>query len=194
MKANEFTNEAVSGQLNNPNIPLFKNPVHQCDVDGYKIMGDSFAGKYAFGILDDKGVPMSYALVDPEVNGLHKLVELYTSPEYRGKNLAAIILMSLKGKLGVKLLLDADEVVSNDARNLILKMVANKKLHPTTLDGTPISYDDLKVMFSKFEKTDSIILEGITFMGWEKRYSKDEKLIRRIRLAGTENISRESYD
>lgn len=184
--------EIESGELNNPNIPVFGNPKHECDIDGYEIMSDMWNGYYVLGILDDKNIPKSYVILEPENNGTNKLREIYTNPLYRGKNLASTILLCLKGKLNIRLLLAHDEVVSQDARKLILNMVKNGRLTAALSDGSPISTDNLEDIFSKFGKTDyDIFLESQSFMDWERRYRKDEILSERWRLR---NNSNELYD
>ena len=194
MRAKEFIKEIKSGELNNPNIPDFTNAKHECDIDGYQVMSAVWNGYYVLGILDENNKPKSYVIVEPENNGLCKFREIYTDPIYRRLNLAAIILMALK-KLNIKLLLDVNEVVSDSARKLILSMVKNGRLQPSLLNGTTLSYNELKDIFDiAYSNKYSIILEGEKFMDWERRYRKDEVLSERWRLRGPVNIARELYE
>lgn len=193
MKSREFIKEIISGELRTPNIPDFTNAVYQCDTDGYKVMGTSYKGHYAFGILDDDGQIMSYILTEPEQAGLYPFREIYTMPNYTGKNLAAILFISMK-KIGIKLWLRPTEVVSIPARNVISKLVKNGRIKAFKMDNSPINYDELKLMFDKIgETSDELIIESSGFMDWEKRYRKDEILTERWRLRGDEALKNELY-
>lgn len=186
--------EIFSGELLDPNIPVFNHSKHECDMDGFMIMSDLWNGYYVLGILDRDNTPKSYVIVEPEKNGLCKLREIYTLPKYRGQNLAATLLLSLKGKLGIRLLIDTDEVVSKDARVLILKMVRAGLLTPSLVDGTSVSYDRLDDIFSQFKSDYAIIIEGCSFMDWERRFRKDEILSERVRLKKIGNYTPPEYD
>ena len=167
--------EIVSGSLLNPNIPDFSKSTYECDMDGYKIMSTIWKGYYALGILDENNNPMSYCIVEPEKDGYNRFVEIYTTPQHRGKNFAAIILLALKGKLGIKLRIDPDDIVSKNGRALILAMIKNGRLQPALLDGTKLSYDQVSDMFNELVKTDStLILEGHNIK--YKKYDNDETL------------------
>ena len=167
--------EIVSGSLPIPNIPDFSKSTHECDMDGYKIMSTIWKGYYALGILDEHNNPMSYCIIESEKDGYNRFVEIYTLPEHRGKNLAAIILLALKGKLGIKLRIDPDDIVSKNGRSLILAMIKNGRLQPALLDGTKLSYDQVSDIFNELVKTDiTLILEGHNIK--YKKYDKDETL------------------
>lgn len=154
-------NEIVSGKLTNPNIPDFTNHTKECTVDGYDIVSTTFKNCYAFGILDDKNTPMSYCLLKPAIKGLSEFVEIHTLPAYKGKNLAAILIMALKGKLGIKFLINKDDVVSQDGRNLLLKMSRIGKLSPRLLDGTLLAIDELEKIFNTLTDTPhALVFEG----------------------------------
>jgi len=174
--------EIISGELGNPNIPIFSNPKHECDQDGYAIMSDIWNGYYVLGILDNN-IPLSYVILEPEQNGLNKLREIYTDPKHRGNNLAAILLLCLKGKLGVRILLDKDEVVSENARGLILKMVKGNRLHASLPDGKKLSPIELENIFNNVSPSNiSIIIEGHNFSDIEPKYRKDLILSERFHL------------
>ena len=174
--------EIDSGFLPTSNIPVFNNPHHECDIDGYKIMSSIWNGYYVLGILDTSNIPYSYMIIEPESNGTCKLREIFTDPQYRNKNLAAILLLSIR-KLNVKLLLSHNEIVSNSARQLILKMVKNNRLNAKLNNCTLLDYNSLSAIFNIIGKTDdSIIIESQQFLDWECRYRKDEVLAERWRI------------
>lgn len=153
--------EIISGTLAVPNIPDFSKATKECVTDGYDIMSTTFKGKYAIGIVDDNGAPMSYCLLDPSNNGLNRLYEIYTASNYRGRNLAGIILMALKGELGITFFIEKDDVVSDDGRRLLVNMCKAGKLTAKLGDNTPITFMQLQDIFKNPITNDiSLIFEG----------------------------------
>jgi len=182
--------EISSGSLVNPNIPEFLNPVHVCDMDGFKIMQDEWNGYSVFGILADNNQPKTYVIVSPMNGSTYKFVEIHTIPKYAGQNLGAILLYALKAKLGIKLLLSKDEVVSLPARMLILKLVKNNRITATTVDGNLISISELNDIFSTLgDSPYEMILESQCSN--QPKFNKDLILSERWYIRNSEN---EIYD
>lgn len=154
-------NEILSGTLSDPNIPDFTHYEKECVTDGYEIVSTTFKGKYALGILDDNKQPMTYCLIDPAVDGINRLYEIHTLPEYRGKNLAGILLLALKGELGLKLMIDKNDILSVEGRRLLYNMCRTRKMSAKLHDGTQISLDNLKEIFNDtFDNDYTLIFEG----------------------------------
>lgn len=182
--------EIVSGELINPNIPEFNDPSHVCDMDGYQIMQDTWKGVLVFGILLPDNTPKSYLILEPEKEGKCTFREIYTLPEFRGSSLGAILLLAMKGKLGISLVLDKAEVVSDDARSLIQKMTNNGRIHPRLLDGTLLSPAKLKRIFAKFADDTTIIIEGHEIN--QPKFNKDRVIAERWYIRSY--TGRERYD
>jgi hypothetical protein len=192
-------NEIVSGEMDNPNVPIFNNPEHVCDNDGYPIMTDIWNGYRIFGILDDQsGKTMSYVVLeDMHKDNLFHFWEIYTMPAARGKNLGGIILTALRGKLGIRLFIDKNDVVSDLGRSLILNLVKNNRIDVSSQGGVKLSYDDLKVIFDKPRCSNSLIIEGCEFMSYETKFHKDQILSIRWRLRDPKTgspLANELYD
>lgn len=153
--------EIVGGTLDNVNVPEFKNPKKVAIIDGYNIMSDVYNGYDILGILDDNSNPMSYCLLQKLTSGMNRLVEIHTLPAYKGNNLGACIL-SASHELGLILVLLPTDMVSIDGRNLIKRMVANKRLIAKDGNGNVLSIEELATMVNTTHDTaDAIILEGI---------------------------------
>ena len=153
--------EIISGELTNPNIPDFSNSTYECTTDKYDIMGCMWKGYYVFGILDKNNKPKSYCILKPPNNNISHFIEVYTDPQYRNKNLAGIIILAIKGRLGLKLLIDKTDTVSKSGRNLLLKMCKNGYLDPIDENGKKIPISDLEDIFNTLGQTNhSIIFEG----------------------------------
>jgi hypothetical protein len=154
-------NETENGYLPLHNEPDFTNAEKACVTDGYDIMITTFNGKYAAGILDERNAPMSYCLLDPEVGGLNRLYEIYTKPEHRGKNLAGILLLALKGELGIKFLVNGNDILSQNGRTLLFNMCNMGKLKPRLEDGTTITIQQLKEILTDTKDNNyALVFEG----------------------------------
>jgi hypothetical protein len=182
--------EIASGSLANPNIPDFLNPVHVCDMDGYQIMHDTWKGYQVFGILDENNLPKTYIITSPVNESTLKFVEIHTVPAHAGQNLGAILLYALKAKLGIKLLLSKDEVVSIPARSLIMKLIKNNRLAATKVSGEPLSADEvINIMNTMGDSNHELILESQ--VSNQPKFNKDLVLSERWYLR---NSNSENYD
>ena len=140
------------GSLPNANIPSF-DPRYSKVVgkfDGYDIWGSrEIPNRDTFGIRDSDGSVLSLCGIESNVvSGTHKLMELWTAPSQRGRGLATILLLFLMRKIQIKLLLAHDEILSADARLIILKGLTAGKFKATNTEHELLSIDQIQSMFS----------------------------------------------
>lgn len=131
-----------TGSLPTPNIPDFSGAKKIGVMDGYDIWAISrFVNLYSFGIKDAGGETISYVHISMTADrGAHDLREAWTREDYRGKNigLATIILTFLMSKLDVRLWIRKTEVLSNDSRGLLIKMINQGIVRVSTIGGNDI--------------------------------------------------------
>ena len=120
------------GRLIAPNIPTF-DPRYAKIVgmfDGLDVWGSREYPKFdVYGIRADDGDVLAYCRISEAETEDHLrfLRELWTAENQRGKGLATMLLLFLLRKLKLKLLLAHDELLSDQARTMILRgFVANR--------------------------------------------------------------------
>jgi hypothetical protein len=142
-----------------PNLPSF-DPKYSKVVgtfDGLDIWGSrELAGFDIFGIRDTTGDALSYLIVsNADIGGAFPLRELWTASDARGCGYATILLSFVLRKLGRRIILTHDEVVSDDARSFILKGADAGKFKVHTATGRVVTPGELQQTFSQLGKTDT---------------------------------------
>jgi hypothetical protein len=152
--------------FSNPKFPLFQeeegNKVKVGVFDGHQIWGSwEFKGLDTYGILDENGKCISYVCLNSNEirKDTNELVQLATRKELRGKGYATMILLFLMRKLGAKLQLSKNNLVSNDTRNMIWKGINQKRYKVFTPTGDEIDLATAKkILFTLGETKDEIVL------------------------------------
>jgi GNAT superfamily N-acetyltransferase len=158
------------GTLPHANIPSF-DPRYSKVVgkfDGYDIWGSrELVGFDTFGIIDMGTVLAVCRIGATGSNNIYPLYEVWTHPNHRGQGLATILMLFIIRKLGIKLLLGADEIVSDDSRNMIWKGLVSKKYKMYRPDGTLVDMDDAKRILFTTGKTDDAVILAETKLNFE---------------------------
>lgn len=158
------------GMLPHANIPSF-DPRYSKIVgkfDGYDIWGSrEFPGFDTFGILEDGTAVAVCRIGSNGHDGIHPFHEVWTAPDRRGQGLATILMLFVMRKLGVRLLLGKDEVVSNDSRSMIWKCLTNKKYKMYRPDGTVVTDADAKKILFTLGQTDDEVILAETKLNFE---------------------------
>jgi len=126
-------------------LPTF-DPVYSKVVgsqDGVDVWGSrEKQGFDIYGFRDSNETIAFIALSSEEVKpNFQKFHQLWVSSLYRKRGLGAGLIMFLIRKLGINLVLDKDEIVSLDARNLIGKLHADGRLK-LSRDGLLLTKDE----------------------------------------------------
>lgn len=151
------------GSLPIPNFPSF-DPRYSKIVgqfDGYDVWGSrEIPNRDTFGIRDKANETIALCGIDSyPTNGAHVLKELWTSPAYRGKGFATMLVLFLLRKVNVRILLAHNEILSDDARTVILKGLRSFKFKAFTTKGERLDILDVQKMFAQLGTTsDEIIL------------------------------------
>ena len=136
-------------------------------MDGYDIWGSRELRSFEiYGIRNNDEVIAYVIIEEASIDGANKLRELWVDPTFRGKSLAACLLLFLLRKLQLKLLISHDEVVSLQARDFILKSLRASKFKALSRDGNELSHDLVAKMFSQLGKTDDELILTEERVSW----------------------------
>lgn len=137
------------------NIPTF-DPRYSKVVgtqDGQDVWGSREKRNFEIFGFKDKDEVTAYIIIEENTtDGAHALRELWVNPNHRRKGYGTGLILFLTRKIGIALLLKADEIVSPDARSVILKCIQDKLVKATSSDSTSPA-DALKIA----HKTDTSI-------------------------------------
>ena len=151
------------GTLPVPNIPSF-DPKYSKVVgkfDGYDIWASrEIPDNDVFGIRDVNGDVLSTCRIASDgIDKVHVFEEVWTREDQRGKGLATILLLFLMRKIGIKLLLKHDAIVSDNSRGMIWKGLSGFKFKMFRLDGTQIDLIQAKsILFTLGRTKEEVIL------------------------------------
>lgn len=158
------------GMLPNANIPSF-DPRYSKVVgkfDGYDIWGSrELPGFDTFGIIENNYVVAICRIGADGKDGVHSFHEVWTAPNRRGQGFATILMLFIIRKLGIKLLINKDEVVSDDSRAMIWKCLNNHKYKMYRINGTLIDFDEAKKILFTLGQTDDEVILSETKLNFE---------------------------
>ena len=159
------------------NFPNLSDPsiAEYGSFDGYSVMvsfQEEKIGRVYFFVTDIRAVDdvttlknenvMAYVTVSANEtsDGFNELYECWSNPKHRGKGFATGLIRFLMQKLGMKLLLGKDEIVSSYFRAFLKNAVLGKyrKFHAYHRDMTKYEPDELLRILNKAVGDDSEIV------------------------------------
>lgn len=142
------------GHWNTPTLPEdqpLNDAIHIGEFDGYEIYQ---IDDYLF-IPNDSMCYRGYIRV--EGNVIH---EVYVPEHHRRRGIASILILFVLRKLGKKLIIHSDEIVTDDSRQVYYKLAATNKVRVSS-NGVVLSLTQLGDIFSNTEDNDiSLTLES----------------------------------
>lgn len=150
------------GQLPHPNLPSF-DPKFSKVVgvfDGYDIWASREIPNHdVYGIRDANGdVLATCRFSSSGKNNIRAFREIWTRDDKRGQGLATILMLFVMRKVGIKLLLQHDEIISDDSRAMIWKGLNNQKFKMYNVSGTVIDLPTANVILSTLGKTEHEVI------------------------------------
>ena len=155
----DYAFRPVHGDDKKPtNLPTF-DPMYAKVVgtqDGKDVWGSrEKKAVEIYGFKDDNEV-LAYLCLSEEstTSGAYDLRELWVSPKHRNQGLGSALILFLVQKLGLQLCLAKDEIVSDDARQVLWKLAERGKINVFKNEKW-LSSSELEAEFNDKSKNDS---------------------------------------
>lgn len=121
-------------------------------MDGHDVWLTRFFGEeYNTFAFREGTTLLAFIIVDARPRGsAYPLVRLWTNPQYRGRGFVTALVLFVTKKLGSRLLLTKDELLTDDGWNWLIKAVERKKITALNASsGQQLTSDDILVDYRR---------------------------------------------
>jgi len=151
--------EIEYGYWNKPRLPeneAIENATVLGEFDGIQIHSITKVGYTYFLILNADLTYEGYVEVQQRGTEL-SFTGLYVNQSSRNRGIASMLILFILRKLQKKLVINFDEIITDDSRGVFYKLLVNNKIK-VSADNKLLSADTLRTLFTDISDNDTVLV------------------------------------